>query len=1084
MNDRRPSGPLLTLAASAVLGFAGQARADPDEAWLAHAPLPADTRPLLVIVLDTSAAMGERIMIAEPYDPLTVYAPAAGAARPCDARRVYWRRGPGPAPDCATMTALPIEATTTQSGMRCESARESLARRGYFVSARAAQWNAMGRHWGALRKDSADGVECRSDRGRHGREAGRWFAADGSSGPWNDMPGSEIDWDSAPHGSPYIFYSGNFLNYLTAASRTTETTLANAATAMISVAIDATDELDVALVRYSDREPDAEGGFVMLAPVPAAVAAARLPALLAGLPATGAAPLAESMTEVVAWLSGGSVRYGDDARADVAARDPQNLARYLSLFSSPCRPITVALATAGRPSQDEGAGILAEGWPGFAELTGGCNASCLPAIAQWLAQSDLREDLPGRQFASLNWVTPTPVPALVADSLNRAGGKVEFAGDPLAFANVVARSLQHNAAVAANAQLSATGLLLADDSTHEPAVLYGLSAPRSRQRWLGNLLRYGLRPPASPLAAPLVIGRDGEPAFDPETGMPRFDSGSAWSDRPDGDALLSGGAAGQLPVAELRRLYSDVTRDALTSARNRLTPGNTSLSAALLGLGPHDRETPDTVISWLLNQRQLGDPGLQAPVSVSDAGADSRSTFLATHDGMLHAFDADTGVERWAFIPRQLLARLPELMRDETTTIRDHGIDGALVLHRYDPDADGRIDTSAGEHLWLIFGLGRGGSGYYALDIASPDEPRLMWSLESTDLGGDAESWPEPVISRLSVTGSGQDPGSWVVVLAAGYDRAHDFPGSRAGTAGASLTILDAATGRRLWRAAGSAALQPDLQLPEMTASLASAPRVLDLDGDGYVDRLYVIDVEGGLWRMDLQNSAPPADLARARLIARLGGEGQRFYSTPDIAMIRESGGLQVAISIGSGWLARPRDASITDRIYSIRDRELSSTILREMDLHDATEALEAMPAGAPGWFVRLDARGPGEKVIGSSLTFDHRLHFLTYQPQAAPASTVCGPPQAVRRLRTLDVRTGLPSNRLNLPGDPDETELPGSGLPSALRFAFPGPWEGACPECRARPFGLIGIEIFDAGFANDPVKTSWRKLPIEPDSR
>jgi len=300
------------------------------------------------------------------------------------------------------------------------------------------------------------------------------------------------------------------------------------------------------------------------------------------------------------------------------------------------------------------------------------------------------------------------------------------------------------------------------------------------------------------------------------------------------------------------------------------------------------------------------------------------------------------------------------------------------------------------------------------------------------------------------------------------------------------LSILDPATGGLLWRAAGNAALLPDLHLPGMTASLASAPRVLDLDGDGLIDRLYVIDVEGGLWRLDLQNGAAPADLARARLVARLGGEGQRFYSTPDIAMIRESGGLELAISVGSGWLARPRDASITDRIYSIRDREPagSSSFLREGDLHDATDSLESMPAAAPGWFVRLDAHGPGEKVIGSSLTFDHRLHFLTYQPATALASAVCGPPQAVRRLRTLDVRTGLPSNRLNLPGDPDEHELSGTGLPSALRFAFPGPWEGACAECRARPFGLIGAEIFDAGFANDPVKTSWRKLQIEPDSR
>ena len=587
----------------------------------------------------------------------------------------------------------------------------------------------------------------------------------------------------------------------------------------------------------------------------------------------------------------------------------------------------------------------------------------------------------------------------------------------------------------------------------------------------------------SPLTAPVAIGRDGEPALDAATGLPGRGTRSIWSEVPDADALLTGSAAGQLPDAGARRIFSDITAEALTSARNHLAPGNSAFSAALLGLGMQDRESPDAVMAWLLAQRRLGDPGLQAPVSASATASGTRTVFLATHDGLLHAFDADSGVERWAFIPKPLLTRLPDLMRDETTTTRSHGIDGALVLHRHDANGDGRIDTSAGEHLWLIFGLGRGGSGYYALDVATPDEPRLLWSLGPADLGDGAESWAEPVISRLPVAGSGQSPGSWTVALSGGYDRAYDFADPPGRANGASLSIHDAATGRRLWRAAGDAAGQPDLLLPGLDASLASAPRILDTDGDGNVDRLYVIDVEGGLWRLDLQQGAAAADLARGRLVALLGGDAQRFYSSPDISMIRESGGLAFAISIGSGWLARPRDAQVVDRIYSIRDREQSGPALDDQDLHDATDGITAMPVGAPGWFVRLEGHA-GEKVIGSAMTFDHRLHFVTYQPIANPAAATCGPPQSVSRLRTLDVRNGLPINRIKFPSDPDERELAVNGLPPALRFAFPRPWEAACPECPARPFGLVGAEIFDAGYANDPVRTSWRKLPIEPDSR
>ncbi len=1075
---------LLKSAVSLVFGLAGVAMADPDEAWLGRAPLPPAVRPLLIIAIDTSASMSESISIVDPYDPLADYGASTGTAQRCDSRRVYWRRGPGPAPDCRTMAGLLPGDASGAEGMQCDSARAALARHGYFVASRAAQWQPSGRYWGALDRGSTAAVECRSDRAHHGREAGPWFAADGPVGPWSPNPDSETDWESTPLGDPYIFYSGNFLNYLAGVQPTADSTRAATVAAAIIAAIDATDELEIALVRYSDSAPDAAGGFFILAPVPAAVAASRLPPLLGGIAPSGGAPLAETMVEIALWLSGGPVHFGDDVRADLAARHPRDTARYKSPFSSPCRPVTIAVATGGTSSQDTEAALIAERLPGFMQLSGGCDSGCLPAIGQWLTQSDLQEDLPGRQFTQLMWLTASPLPSLVAGALDRAAGTVEFMGDPLGLPNLVARSLQHDAAIAAGPQLSSAGLLLAPGSAHEPAVIYGLSAPQSRQRWLGNLFRYRLRAPDSPLATPVAVGRDGQPAFDAQSGLPRADSISVWSDDPDADLLRSGGAAGRLPDAVSRRIYSDVTTAALTSERNRFAPDNMSLSAELLGLGRHDRESPAEVVSWLLNQRRLGDPGLRAPSSVTYEADGRRTTFAATHDGLLHAFDADSGVERWAFIPRPMLARLPDLMRNESTTARGHGLDGPLVLHRYDPDGDGRIESSAGEHLWLMFGFGRGGGGYYALDVASPDEPRLLWSLDSADIGDRAESWPEPVIARLSVTGSGQSAGSWVVVLAGGYDRAYDSRALSVRAAGASLTIVDAATGHRLWRAAGAAALTPDLHLSAMTSSLASAPRVLDMNGDGFADRMYAIDVDGKLWRLDLQQGSAPVSLAQARVVAMLGGSGQRFYSTPDISLVREGGKSVIAISVGSGWIARPRDATVTDRIYSIRDREPAGPALSESDLHDATDGLVPMPAGVPGWFARLDAHGPGEKVIGSSVTFDHRLFFLTYQPTIAPAAAVCGPPQATRRLHTLELRTGLPATQLVLPPNPDERELPGTGLPSALRFAFPRSWDEACPECRARPIGLAGPEIFDLEFANDPVRTSWRKLPIETDSR
>jgi type IV pilus assembly protein PilY1 len=334
-----------------------------------------------------------------------------------------------------------------------------------------------------------------------------------------------------------------------------------------------------------------------------------------------------------------------------------------------------------------------------------------------------------------------------------------------------------------------------------------------------------------------------------------------------------------------------------------------------------------------------------------------------------------------------------------------------------------------------------------------------------------------PVVTRLSVAESGQSAGAWVVLLAGGYDRQFDAGGSVGSGAGSSLYLLDAVTGRMLWRSGSDP--DADLTVPQLTASLPSAPRALDLDGDGRLDHAYVMDIGGGLWRFDFADGRRADELAEARLLARLGTGTQRFHDTPDVSLTRLADRAQIAIATGSGWLARPRDTAIIDRISVVFDRETGSSarVLTEADLFDATGGMAAMPASSPGWYWRLDDHGPGEKIIGPPVTFDHVLRFQTYQPQAVDGREPCGPPRALRRLHALDLNTGLRHAFSVEFEDDDPEELTGSGLPVALRFGFPGPRDPACTACRPRPFGIVGAETFDPGYAGDPVRTSWRRL-------
>jgi type IV pilus assembly protein PilY1 len=1068
---RSAQGLLIGLAAIAI------ARADSDEAWLARASLPPDVQPLLALILDTSGATARTVAVAEPFDPTRDYADDLAAGSPCDPSRIYWRRGAGPAPDCATQVGLAHAGADSLAGLHCEAARGPLAEHGFFIASRAAQWrgSAASGYWSALQADSSRAVECRSDRGRHGALAGSWYATDGEAGPWTGEAAAEIDWERAPHADPYIFYSGGYLNFLRSARTPIERPIAEVLSLSLAGALSATDELEVALI-WVDGE-SGNGGYVAQAPGTATSAAAELLASASEAP-SGDAPLAETLAETAAWLAGATIRFGDNARADRAAFDPLAAGRYRTPFTHACRPITLGFLTAGLASGDELAATAAAGLPGFDELTGGCGASCLPALAQWIERADLHNVLPGAQSAAVFWLAPAPVPELIGES--SATDAISSLQDPLAFINLVARSLQRDAAVAGDPQLSAAGMVPLTDSTHLPGLVYGLTAPLPRQRWGGNLFRYGLRAPGSPLTPPVIVDRDGEPAIDAATGLPKASSRSFWSDAPDAN-LLTGGAAGRLPIAGDRRIHAEIASGRLLDPANRLAMDSPGPDRSILGLGTGDRETAQEVIAWLAEQRMLGDSGPHSPVVVHDPQSGRQYVFAVTQDGMLQAFDADSGVEAWAWLPQAMLPRLANLMRNEPTTVRSHGIDGPLIVHRHDPDGDGRIDTAAGEHLWLMFGLGRGGNRYYALDVSSEDDPRLLWSAA---LPGAAEikSHAEPVVTRLAVAGTAQSEGDWVVLLSGGYDRRFDSTGAVAGGAGNALHVFDAMTGRLLWTGSGDS--DADLPVVGLAASAPSAPRALDLDGDGYLDRAYLLDVAGGLWRFDFTGGQAANELAKAHLLARAGDGAQRFHATPDASLVRTSGRTRIAIAFGSGWLQRPRDTTVVDRFYTIFDDETVAglSVLTEADLLEVTADGAAMPPSAPGWFLQLDAHGAGEKVIGPSVTFNHVLRFQTYQPLEDDAAAPCGPPRATRRLHALDVRSGQPP--LAVESDTDEEEqLAGSGLPVDLRFGFPGRRGAACEHCPTRTFGIVGAETFDAGYAGDPVKTSWRKLKPPTDS-
>ncbi len=1126
MNALRMCPSMAHLALAALLHWAGPAaHAQSDEPWVARAPMPAGTRPLLALVVDTSAEMAELIATHAPYDPSHDY--AAEVAAPCDPARVYWRRGPGPAPDCRGSASLPLDSAAAPIGFRCQAGRHALARSGTYVASRAAQWNpgAAGGYWRELLPGNDGAVECRADRGAHGAGDGPWYAAHGAAGPWSRDSDNEPLWDAPPLSDSYVFLAGNYLNYLAGPARQTASRYTWMAS-LIESAAASVDELELAVVRLShDGMPGDDagrGGMVVLAPATLPGAAAAVGGELAGGSPAGPAPLAESMVEVAAWLSGDPVHFGDDSHAApgvplpsaAGVRDPQRPGTYLTPFTNACRPVSIGLVTAGLPSADGGAGAAAAQLSGFSRAALACGADCLAVLAGWLRHTDLLPALPGEQLAPLFIAAPQPLAAALRDAAAAARTPVLDFADPLALIMMIAHALQHDAAAAPAARLSAAGFPTAAAGRREPAMYFSLSVPAAAPRWAGNVRKYQWRPAATPLAGPTVVDRDGDPAFDDSGFVLRPESRSAWSTGPDGADALLGGAAAALPPPAARRLYADITSNVLTDPGNRIDAANPALTREALGLVPRDPRAGAELIAWALGtdafdadgdvlrdepRPGIGDPGLSPPLVISYGGPDDPAlVFAATNDGVLHAFNEADGSERWAFMPRALLQRLAGLSAAVTTTVRHHGLDGPVTRYLLDADGDGRLRPGSGDRAWLFVGLGRGGPGYYALDVIDPDRPRLLWSLGGAAASALGEAWPAAVVVRMRLDDRRQSPHRLVVVLAGGHDpaqsawpRAHDARGAR-------LLILDAESGEVLWQAAGPDEDGADLTLAGLSASLPSAPRVLDADGDGFADTLYVLGIAGHLWRIGFPSSAAIPVRATAKLLGWFGTADdpdrppRRFYSTPDVSYDAGSGRPRFIISFGSGWLARPRDTSIEDRFYAVYDfpdgawpvgAPGAGAALHDRDLFDVTSPPHTAPADARGWLLRLTSHGRGEKTAGSSLTFDHRLRFATYQPVAAEPERPCGPPAGRSRLYTLDVRSGRPLNWVGDQPVPAE-DLPLQGLPPDLRVAFPQrvAREGCgAGGCSAAPFGFIGGRSLDLGFRNDPVKTSWRRLEPTP---
>jgi type IV pilus assembly protein PilY1 len=466
----------------------------------------------------------------------------------------------------------------------------------------------------------------------------------------------------------------------------------------------------------------------------------------------------------------------------------------------------------------------------------------------------------------------------------------------------------------------------------------------------------------------------------------------------------------------------------------------------------------------------MGDALHSRPVPINYGARGGYSTsnpaiFIAmgTNDGHLRFIrntttgGAESGEEVWSFVPFEVMGVLNTL-RTNTTVSPPHpyGVDGPSTVWMDDANGNGTVDP--GEDVWLFFGLRRGGSAYYGLDISDPENPALLWTItpSSSGFGDLGATFSQPRVAMME-SPLGTRP---LIVVGGGYDFDKDSGNGTDDSVGNAIYVIDAETGALVWNAedgnGGGAAID---RHPDMDDSIPSDVALFDSDGDGFSDRAYVGDTGGRVWRVDLKGSDNAqwtasliADVGRHTSTGSAGEIDRRFFHRPDVVQSRDSIGAFDAVVIGAGNRPDPldKDFEAENWVYMIKDRNTvagtgADTGYEHVDFGDVTDnCLQNASCGgsAPditnGWALELTA--DGEKSLASPLTIGGIVFFTSFLPPGSVGSSSCAPAEGNGNLYAVNLQDATAVFNYNAADDdPGQGDDPNSAADRSTLLASEG---------------------------------------------
>ena len=370
-----------------------------------------------------------------------------------------------------------------------------------------------------------------------------------------------------------------------------------------------------------------------------------------------------------------------------------------------------------------------------------------------------------------------------------------------------------------------------------------------------------------------------------------------------------------------------------------------------------------------------------------------KTLFLGANDGMLHAFDATTGVERFAFVPNSVYS-VPRSLTGTEAKLKM--LSDPAYTHRMLVDGPPQIADAYNSTAWktyLVSSTGVGARSVFAMDVTNPvvetggfDNTKILWEFSEANNADMGYVINYPHIARMKSKADGSG-GAWVAIFGNGYDSVNGQ---------AKLFILDLFTGAVVKEISVGTAGGNGLSQPNFT-----------VNSKREVTAIYAGDLQGNLWKFDVDFDNP-ADYKVALSGSPLytGSANQPITVMPEITFHPNGGTL---LSFGTGKIFEIEDTALTGNVnlntqslIGIWDKPLATTgvsgktTLVQQTNAGLAAAVDASLSGTTtnaidwttkrGWY--MDLGSGGERVNVNPQQVKNVLLIVANKPDSDPCKT------------------------------------------------------------------------------------------------